>query len=114
MVDESLRNGDVSAFLENMWHAVRRSGLPIRSILVLVAGSLFEATRAESVLTERGVDYAIVLDRFRKESLLGAVFGGTYHGLFFYVPAGAHDSATRVLEEAGIDDIVPLNQEEGS
>jgi hypothetical protein len=46
--------------------------------------------------------------------LLGAVFGGTYHGLFFYVPAGAHDSATRVLEEAGIDDIVPLNQEEGS
>lgn len=82
--------------------------------LVLVAGSLFEATRAESVLTERGVDYAIVLDRFRKESLLGAVFGGTYHGLFFYVLAGAHDSATRVLEEAGIDDIVPLNREEGS
>ncbi len=49
----------------------------------LVAGSLSEATRAESVLTERGVDYAIVLDRFGKESLLGAVFGGTYHGLFF-------------------------------
>lgn len=82
--------------------------------LVLVAGSLSEATRAESVLTERGVDYAIVLDRFRKESLMGAVFGGTYHGLFFYAPAGLRHSATRVLEEAGLHDIVPLNQEEGN
>lgn len=82
--------------------------------LVLVAGSLSEATRAESILTERGVEYSIVLDRFRKESVLGAVFGGTYHGLFFYVPAGVHHSATRILEEAGLHDIVPLNQEEGS
>jgi hypothetical protein len=82
--------------------------------LVLVAGCLSEATRAESVLTERGVDYAIVLDRFRTESLLGAVFGGTYHGLFFYVPAGVHPSATRVLEEAGLHGIVPLNQEEAN
>ena len=51
--------------------------------LVLVAGSLFEATRAESVLTERGVDYAIVLDRFRKESLLGAVFRRNISRLVF-------------------------------
>ena len=82
--------------------------------LVLVAGSLSEATRAESVLTERGVDYVTVLDRFRKESLMGGAIGGTYHGLFFYVPAGLRHSATRVLEEAGLHDIVPLNQEEGN
>jgi hypothetical protein len=82
--------------------------------LVLVAGSLSEAIRAESVLTERGVDYAIVLDRFRKESLLGAVFGGTYHRQFFDVPAGVRHTATRVLEESGLHDIMPLNQEEGN
>ena len=82
--------------------------------LVLVAGSLSEATRAESVLTERGVDYAIVLDRFRKESLLGGCIRRNISQPVFYVPAGLHHSATRVLEEAGLHDIVPLNQEEGN
>ena len=82
--------------------------------LLLVAGSLSEATTAESILTERGVDYTIVLDRFRKESVLGAVFGGTYHGLFFYVPAGVHHTASHILREAGLYDLVPINEAEMS
>ncbi|HEU4685308.1 MAG TPA: hypothetical protein VFS39_12465 [Nitrospira sp.] len=80
--------------------------------LVLVAGTLSEATVAETVLTEQGIDYTISLDLFRNESVLGAVFGGTYHGLFFYVPERVHRLACLTLEEAGLKDIVPLNDEE--
>jgi hypothetical protein len=50
---------------------------PIYLYLVLVAGSRSDASIAESILTERGVDYALSLDIFRNESVLGTVFGGT-------------------------------------
>jgi hypothetical protein len=79
--------------------------------LVFIAGNVSEATCAERVLTEHGVDYAISLAPFKHESVLGAVFGNTYNGLFFYVPSTVHQTAVRILEDVGMTDTVSLTEE---
>jgi len=77
--------------------------------LVFIAGNVSDATVAERVLTERGIDYAIDLEQFKHESILGAVFGNTYNGLFFYVPSAVHKTTVDILEGVGLKDTVPLN-----
>lgn len=77
--------------------------------LVFIAGNLSDAKTAERVLTEQGVDYAIALEQFKHESVLGAVFGNTYNGIFFYVPSAVHRMTMDILEGAGMQDTVPLN-----
>lgn len=79
--------------------------------LVYIAGNLFDAESAERVLTEGGVEYAVNLEQFKHESVLSAVFGNTYNGLFFYVPSAAHRTALNILEGAGMTDTVALTLE---
>ncbi|WP_455244677.1 hypothetical protein [Petrachloros mirabilis] len=82
--------------------------------LVLIVGNVSDASRAEQVLTEQGVDYSLRLDHFRTESVLSTVLGSEYKGLFFYVPSSVHHRAMRVLEDAGFSDTVPLTVKERS
>lgn len=79
--------------------------------LVFIAGNVSDAQAAERVLTERGVDYAIGLEQFKHDSVLGAVFGHTYNGVFFYVPSAVHQTTMDMLEGVGLKDTVPLNAE---
>jgi hypothetical protein len=79
--------------------------------LVFIAGNVSDAQFVERVLTERGVDYALSLEPFKHESVLSAVFGNTYNGLFFYVPLAVHQTVVEILEGAGMTDTVRLTAE---
>lgn len=75
--------------------------------LVYIAGNVRDAGDAERVLTTLGVDYALDLDSFTK----GAVFGGEYVGLFFYVPKEQHAVCMEQLLRQGLSDVVELTEE---
>jgi hypothetical protein len=79
--------------------------------LVYIAGNLSDASKAEGILTEQGVDYALSLDDYSHDSMLGAVFGGVYKGLFVLVPTLDHRRAYDMLEGAGLTDTVRLQEE---
>jgi len=79
--------------------------------LVYIAGNLSDASKVEGLLTERGVDYALSLDDYSHDSMLGAVFGGVYKGLFVSVPAVDHRRVCDILEGAGLTDTVGLQEE---
>ena len=79
--------------------------------LVYIAGSLSDANKAEGILTEQGVDYALSLDDYSHDSMLGAVFGGVYKGLFVSVRTSDHRRAYDMLEGAGLTDTVGLQEE---
>lgn len=49
--------------------------------LIYIAGNVVDAENVESLLNQKGIDYAVSVDAYVKQSLLG----GTYPGLFFYV-----------------------------
>ena len=78
--------------------------------LVFIAGNVSDAQFAERVLTEQGVDYAISLEPFKHDSVLGAVFGNTYSGLFFYVPSAVHQTVVDILEGVGMTDTVKVTE----
>jgi len=80
------------------------SGTPLD--LVYIAGNSMDAEKAERALTEQGIDYALSLEPFMKSSALGTVFGGTYAGVFFFVPAGQHGLCRNLLKEQGLADTV--------
>ncbi|HSE58043.1 MAG TPA: hypothetical protein VLA99_05015 [Nitrospiraceae bacterium] len=80
--------------------------------LVYIAGTSREAEAAEQALTAQGVDYALSLEEYRNESMLGAIFGSVYKGLFFYVPRVYHRPVCEILEAAGLNDTVALREEE--
>lgn len=79
--------------------------------LVYIAGTMAEAKAAERVLTDHGIDYALRLEGFTKESLLSSVFGGEYVGLFFFVPRAWHGRSRMYLEAEGLKDTVALDVE---
>src|SRR5687768_11838548 len=70
--------------------------------LVYIAGNLSDANKAERILTERGVDYGLSLDDYSHDSMLGAVFGGAYKGVFVFVPTVHHRRVCEILEGAGL------------
>lgn len=79
--------------------------------LVYIAGNLSDANKAEGILTEQGVDYALSLDDYSHDSMLGAVFGGVYKGLFVSVRTIDHRRAYDMLAGAGLTDTVGLQEE---
>jgi hypothetical protein len=79
--------------------------------LVYIAGNLSDARKAEQVLNDRSVDFAISLDKFVTDSWLGRIIGDEYTGLFFSVPTNQHRWCRKWLEEAGLRDTVPLQDE---
>ncbi len=70
--------------------------------LVYIAGHVAEAEKVERVLTEQGIDYTISLEPFMKSSATGTVFGGTYAGVFFFVPSDRQDACRDVLHAQGL------------
>jgi hypothetical protein len=80
------------------------SGTPLG--LVYIAGNTVDAERMERALTEGGIDYTLSLEPFMKSSALGTVFGGTYAGVFFFVPAAQHESCRGFLELKGFEDTI--------
>jgi hypothetical protein len=79
--------------------------------LVYIAGNLSDANKAEGILTEQGVDYVLSLEDYSHDSMLGAVFGGVYKGLFVSVRTIDHPRAYDMLEGAGLTDTVGLQEE---
>lgn len=77
-------------------------------ILVFIAGNLIEAQKAERLLGEHGVDYALSVDRYRTTSLLS----GEYAGLFIYVPRKDYHTARLALERQGLTETIDLDQSE--
>ncbi len=80
--------------------------------LVYIAGTTREAEAAESALNGAGIDYAVELEEYRNDSILGSLFGGTYTGLFFHVPVAQHTAAKELLEAEGLRDTVGLHEDE--
>lgn len=76
--------------------------------LVYIAGNVAEAEKAERVLGDQGIDYALTLDSFVTTSLLG----GQYTGLFVYVPYADYQMSRVHLEAQGLKDTVELEVEE--
>ena len=74
--------------------------------LVYIAGNVVDTEKAERALTEHGIDYTLRLEPFMKSSMLGTVFGGTYAGVFFFVPASQHGLCRDLLREQGLADTV--------
>ena len=75
--------------------------------LVYIAGNVRDAGNAERLLTTLGVDYALDLESFTK----GALFGGEYVGLFFYVPTEQYAVCKEYLVRHGMSDVVELTDE---
>ena len=80
------------------------SGTPLG--LAYIAGNTVDAEKVERALTECGIDYMLSLEPFMKSSALGTVFGGTYAGVFFFVPATQHESCRDFLRSKGFADAI--------
>lgn len=66
-------------------------------VAVFIGQTLAEARRAEELLTNRGVDYAVQVE------LLGyTLFGSARHGAIFLVIADHADYCRSLLEDAGM------------
>ena len=69
-----------------------------------------EAEQAEVVLNEKHIDYALKVESFAKQSLLG----GTYPGVFFYVSVHDAQDSRKYLALQGLTDTVALDESESS
>lgn len=74
--------------------------------LVYIAGNTVDAEKAECLLTGHGIDYALRLEPFMKASGLGAVLGGTYAGVFFFVSSTQHAVCRGLLRANGFADTI--------
>ena len=74
--------------------------------LVYIAGNLTDAQRAERLLTEIGIEYAVDLEPFTTTALMS----GHYMGLFMYVPTLEHQRCRELLKAQGFTDTVPLEE----
>ncbi len=77
--------------------------------LVYIAGNTPDAKKAEQVLSDALVDYAVRLDLFTTSNVL--LLGGEYAGLFFYVPRRQHGPAKQLLETQGFRDTIASEDE---
>ena len=75
--------------------------------LVYIAGTLYDAKKAERVLTDHGIEYVLDLEPFASTSLMRA---GEHTGLFVYVPTEQHGACLDILERNGLMDTVSLDQ----
>ena len=76
--------------------------------LVQISRKLREAKRVEAALTEAGIEYAVVPDRYRSTSLL--FFPRERVGAFFRVRVGQAAAARELLRARGF---VVTDEEEG-
>jgi hypothetical protein len=76
-------------------------GVPMS--LVFIAASTTEAERAERVLMDHGVDYALSLEPFTTDSVLDHIFQRERMGLFFSVPDAAEAQCRQWLAKAGLE-----------
>lgn len=67
--------------------------------LVHISRTLREAKAVEALLTDRGVDYTVVADRYRAKVLF--VFPTERVGAFFYVPVEAAAASRDLIAGAG-------------
>jgi len=65
---------------------------------IYIAGRLTEARRVESLLSEKGIDYAVEIEPFR--TLLLGIFPRQYDGVAFYVLSEQAALARHTLEGA--------------
>ena len=65
--------------------------------LVYIAKKLKDALRLESVLTERGVDYAVEADNYHG----GGIFRSERIGAFFYVLPEAAELVRQIMQQHG-------------
>ena len=80
--------------------------------LVYIAGNVTEAKKAEDLLTEWRIDYALSLEAFTTGFPIFQ--SAEYKGLFFYVPTGKHRFCKDLLESQGLTDTIDLEPEEPS
>ncbi len=77
------------------------AGTPLS--LIYIADNIVDARRAERILTEQGIDYAIGLEPFASTSVMVV---GERTGLFVYVPTAEHRSCADLLGRLGLRDTV--------
>ncbi len=74
--------------------------------LIYIAGNMVDAERAERVLNDIEMDYALNIEPFTTTSL----FGGTRQGLFVYVSKEHAEKGRQCLEEKGLTDTIDLKE----
>ena len=72
-----------------------------------IANNLTDAHKAERLLTDIGIEYAVDLEPFTTTGIMG----GEYIGLFLYVPTLEQPQCCELLEAHGLTDTVPLEEE---
>ena len=76
--------------------------------LIYIAGNLTEAEQVEALLNEKQIDYALNVESFAKQSLLG----GIYPGVFFYVSVHDAQDSRKYLALRGLTDTLVLDESE--
>lgn len=66
---------------------------------IFIAGNLREAERAEKLLTENDISYAVEIEEFIKPGLF---FGGVMEGVAFYVLSDQRDLCKALFYENGL------------
>lgn len=66
---------------------------------IFIAGSIGEAERAEALLTEHAISYALQIEEFFNPGLFTS---GAKKGVAFYVLSGQRDSCRRLLFANGL------------
>ena len=69
-------------------------------VRIYLARELGEAKRVETVLTERGIHYAVEVEPY--VTVMSSIFSSEYKGAAFYVVADQEQFCRRVLTEAGL------------
>lgn len=77
--------------------------------LVYIASNVEDARRAEQSLDDQSIEFAVSVEPYTQS--FGLTLGAQYQGVFFYVPLSQHDSARRILNEAGLHDTIELDGE---
>lgn len=75
--------------------------------LVYIAGNVVDAEKVEAALSTNHIDYAMNVEHFVKQSLLG----GTYPGVFFYVSQHDAPRCRECLNACGLTDTVALEDQ---
>jgi hypothetical protein len=71
-----------------------------------LAANMRDARRIESVLDGAGVDYTFEITPLTGRSIFGIIFGTMKKGIMFLVPEETYEDCLKLLEDAGLSDLI--------
>lgn len=75
--------------------------------LIFIAANVVQAERVEDILTRKGIDYAIVMEPYRR---IGLISTSELNGIAFYILSGQAQYCIHLLESEGLSSGLTLEQ----